>query len=527
MNDTISTESTVNPGRLAVFGQKLVGSISKHENLYLWLATAIFTLSNIYHACTVPLWFDEFFTLFLSRLSSFQDMLKAMPADGQPPLQYPLTHLSMAWLGQTEFAVRLPELVAYLAVGLLVYRIVRLHGTAVQALFAESMVMGAYISFQAYTARPYGMLLAFTAMTFACWQTAAIRQTQRLLPLCGVALGIAGAILSHHYGLIYVGLFVCFGETVRLMQRRKFDGPMLAAIFIGGLALGVTLPLAHKSHLLLGEAVLHSTNYFFRPKLGDLRIYLQMAPWSLLILVLVFGLLPWHKRSARQPILGLPQVPLHAWAAVITLSLLLPIMLLTSAFATGVFASRYAIGASLGLALLAAWGLPRLGKLRTCWPYVLSGSTLCFLLLVATHLALAQLREPIGKARPAEQAVSKLLFDVPKGLPIVVANGLDYAPQWWYSPAEVRGRLIYLSDLPYAVKQPEFLPDLSLAIDRSYAPLPIADYHSFIASNSQFLLLCTGHPRFNWISPRLSGEGWHLDVIAKSGQDVLYKVHRE
>ena len=66
----------------------------------------VFGLSATYRAFITPLQFDEFFTLFISRLSSLSEMVQAMPADGQPPLQYLLTHVFIRMFGETEIAVR-------------------------------------------------------------------------------------------------------------------------------------------------------------------------------------------------------------------------------------------------------------------------------------------------------------------------------------------------------------------------------------------------------------------------------------
>ena len=72
-----------------------------------------------------------------------------------------------------------------MAAGLLTYGIVRRHGTAVQALFALGLLLGAILCMnQAYQARPYGLLIAFTALTFDSWQRAALREHHRLWPLC-------------------------------------------------------------------------------------------------------------------------------------------------------------------------------------------------------------------------------------------------------------------------------------------------------------------------------------------------------
>ncbi len=350
---------------LAALGIRIEQSIALHERVYLLTALTLFALFAVYHALTVPLWFDELFTLFISRLSSLEKMLQAIPADGQPPLQYLLTHLSLRLPGETELTLRLPELLAYMAAGPLTYRIVRRHGTAVQALFALGLLLGSYVGMeQAYTARPYGLLIAFTALTFYSWQTAALREHHRLLPLCGVAVGIAGANLSHHFGVVHTGLFLACGEIARLIQRRRPDAGMAAAIAAGLISLVFTLPLAHMSRTVLGEAVLHSTNFWAKPMPIHLLWYLVMFSLPLLCLVSIFTFLPWAKRPGDWQTSSPPAVPAYEWAATCALCLLLPVLIMLTRLQTGYFQPKYAISTSLGLALLAGWGLPRLSRPR-------------------------------------------------------------------------------------------------------------------------------------------------------------------
>jgi hypothetical protein len=115
-------------------------------------------------------------------------------------------------------------------------------------------------------------------------------------------------------------------------------------------------------------------------------------------------------------------------------------------------------------------------------------------------------------------------LNAPEALPIVAADPFLYVPQWWYAPPAIQQRLIFLSDIDYAVQRPAFLAELSVWIDRADLPEPIATYSSFTASHPRFVLLCTGKPRDNWILPRLRESGWHLTVLQQSGADILYQA---
>jgi hypothetical protein len=126
MSDAATAGPSITPP--AGLGGLLAQSITRHEQVFVFVAVVVFGSSAAYRAFTTPLWFDEFFTLFISRLSSLSEMLRAVPADGQPPLQHLLTHVFVRLFGESEFGVRALELSCYLAAGLLTYRIVRRHG---------------------------------------------------------------------------------------------------------------------------------------------------------------------------------------------------------------------------------------------------------------------------------------------------------------------------------------------------------------------------------------------------------------
>jgi 4-amino-4-deoxy-L-arabinose transferase-like glycosyltransferase len=531
MSDTAMAGPSLRFPIVAGLGRLLARLVSRHERLFILIAVAVFGSTVTYHAFTTPLQFDEFFTLFISRLSSLSEMRRAMPADGQPPLQYLLTHVLIRMFGETEIAVRALELICYLAVGLLTYRIARHHGTAVQSLFALVLLMGSWISrVQAITARPYELLAAFTALTFACWQFAAAKEGDRLLGLCGVTFGVAGCILSHHFGIVHAGLFLAVGETVRSMQRRRLDVWMLLSIGAGMLALFITLPLAHQSNYVLGEAIKQSTVFWGAPKAMDLKTYLQMLSLELILYTVAFAFVmlvePKDSSRDRNENEDVLQAPIYEWAAVGALCLLLPLQLALAYVKTGYFQPKYAIGTTLGMALAAAWGIPRLAGLRRIAQPLLAISTLVLLLMTAKDLIADQIHYPVSRARPAKSAVSPLLVGAPGDLPIVVANAFDYIPDWWYSPDSVRQRLIYLADVSFAVRQQDFLPELSLVIDNKYTPLPLSDYATFTGSHQHFLLLTSGQQRLVWMPLRLSETGWRMIPIAKSGGDRLYRVDR-
>jgi hypothetical protein len=82
--------------------------------------------------------------------------------------------------------------------------------------------------------------------------------------------------------------------------------------------------------------------------------------------------------------------------------------------------------------------------------------------------------------------------------PIVVASALEFSPMWWYADRQMRPQLHYLADLEDARMHSDLIPEYSLALERSYTPMQMDDYGSFVQSHRHFLLYCHGQSRLEW-----------------------------
>jgi len=134
-------------------------------------------------------------------------------------------------------------------------------------------------------------------------------------------------------------------------------------------------------------------------------------------------------------------------------------------------------------------------------------------------------RKYVGQ--PAQNNTVRSIYEAaPADLPIVIASALTYFPMKWYAPPFLRERLHYLADLQYAVKQPDFLPELSMTINQNLFPVKVDNYRTFIEGNKRFVLYCTGEPRLEWVKQRLLDEGWKLELIEKQGVEELYLATR-
>jgi hypothetical protein len=298
---------------------------------------------------------------------------------------------------------------------------------------------------------------------------------------------------------------------------------MLVAIAAGLVPLAWTLPLIHQAQVLAGDMVVRSTNFFAKPAPSDLLGYMQMFAFPMIIIG-VFVFLIWPKRVSCIDAVDLPRVYGFEWAAAGALCLVLPAQILVAELLTNYSLPRYSVSASLGLALLGGWAIPRISPLRKYSQIVLALSMGTFLLISTLFFLKTQIHKKVWSAKPYKGWASSLLARAPGDLPIVVSNAYDYAPDWWYSSRAIQGRIIYLSDLPYAVQQADFLPEFGLVKGQEFLPMPVSDYARFLQNHGQFLLLVSGAPRLNWLPARLTSAGWHLETVTTSEDDVLYRV---
>lgn len=497
-------------------------AIERYEAGFLFLAV-IGLIGVLVRSSLRPFWFDELFTFYISRLPHLTQMLRAIPADGNPPLYYLLTRFCMRMFGGSEIVVRLPAIAGFTTANLATYFFVRRRCGAVPALFSVFVLATSGMLAYGSDARPYAVLLGFTGVAMLCWQAAAERTGRRLLPLLGLTLAIAGAIGSHHYGIFHVGIPLAFGEAVRLAKRRRFDLPMYGAGAAGLSTLALTAPFARETHRIMLGYVQQSLVFYAKPRLASLGSYGAMVSVPLLA---SFFLFLWITRAAsasgdHRAARPAVEIPTYEIAAAFALALLVPIMIVITSVATGYYLPRYAIGASMGIAILMGFAAARLGRSQS---HANAAASLCMILVVLAAAGKVTTKI-VGRVLPisAKTAASNLALDIPAGdRPIVVASALAFLPDWWYAPAALRERLHYLADLPFAVRQRDFLPEFSLVVNQPFVPSKVDDYRQFLSEHREFLLYCSGEDQLEWTKDRLRADGWTLQLFSTSGKEALY-----
>jgi 4-amino-4-deoxy-L-arabinose transferase-like glycosyltransferase len=520
-------------GELKAF-DRLISRVGRYER---WLLAAVLVLATLrfVNYARRNFWFDEIFTFYISRLGSIDQILEAAPPDGNPPLYYLLASLCLRLIGESELAMRLPSIAGFIFAMYGVYVFVRRRCSALPAFFALFVLGTAAVKQHAGDARPYALVLGFTMLALLCWQIAAERRSHRIAALVGMTTGIAGAIASHHFGVFQVGIPLVAGELWRLYRRRRLDLPLYAAGAAGASMLLLTVPFALRTNELLLSHVRSSAVFYQQPGLWHLGSYDMMVDLRLVAIFAVLMLvLPRHAARPPEEPSGAAaisaSIPGHEMAAAMALALLVPLMMAVAWFATNYFMYRYAIGASLGAAILMGYAAAAFGRetSRGHAAAVLSAAGL-ILIVGATDLARRLYPQPAS----GPQANPKVVDAAPAGQPIVVDSVLSYLPMWWYSPPDLQARLHYLTDISYAVRGPDPLGELTLAGERRFIPNRIDDYGTFLSGNRTFLMLCkiteagACRDRTSWVKQRLVADGYRFSPIIQTSDQILYQVSRD
>jgi hypothetical protein len=365
------------------------------------------------------------------------------------------------------------------------------------------MATGAYD--YAFQARPYGLVLGFGGLALWAWQRRT--ETRSSLSLAVLAVGLAGAIMSHYYSVIQVALPLVLAESVRTIQRRRLDWPVALAMAVSAAPLLLVLPTLIEASSVYANFVLHAPQFFAKPRWSNaLGFYTYQI--SAAILPAFIGLLAAlvfaqsNKPNPSRRNLTLPEsVALLAYAA-------MPLLMVAfTKWRTGYFRQRYAIMAFAGFTLLLCWAFNRyLPKLA---PAAIAAALLVSITLTTLD------------GGPDGQQVMQWNGPVaaPPGQPVVIANPLRFLVLAHYSTPADRDRLYYLTDRATALTQPDFLPELSLLRGKPWLPGHIVDYHEFIAANPHFLVEYTASPALEWVPRKLSDDSCRLSWLPSSSRN--------
>ena len=455
-------------------------------------------------AASKPYWLDETVSVALAALPSVTDLLTALAEgkDAHPPLSYLLIRLSFALFGSGELPARIPSILAFFGALAATYHFLRFRFPVPTALAGALLLAISPAGYYATEARSYALLLGASAGAALAWQ----RRSH-----VGLGLALAIAISSHYYALLLAPVF----GLATLVRDRRAAGPSLAAIAAGFTPLLVFLPLIHAARTVALVSWQFNPDNIARPSLGQIgRMAHEVFFHDLFPLLLLAGLLLFRW---RRPGPGHAPLPTAEAALAGSLLLLPPALLLINAVTLGAFFQRYVIAWHLGPAILLASAVAALStRPAVQWAFIAS---CLFGPLLAPRLYLPQ------STAGAELTAQWPKLPLPDGLEIVYSDALEYNSVWFYSPHEIRRRLVYVHDLSIARLTRDPVPEhIITQLNRSILPYRAETYTDFLKSRSSFLLFSTSERDREWLPDRLRAEGYQFAPLHTLSRHTLYRV---
>lgn len=552
-------QADVHPTPSPLISVRLLRAFAQLVERQGWVAFAAVSLVCIWirlsNFASPFLGHDELYTYYIAQAPTLKQLLAlTRTVDLHPPLSYLLIHTSFAIFGVSSWSCRLPSVLAFISTTVLLYWMVSRILSPLYGITSVLFVWCAPFSYPIDQARPYSLLLCFTALMLVSWYRAIENSDStsgsggRRFALLALAAGGFGLLLSHVLGVFsYVAFFV--GELVRLSIRRKPDWTLWVALCVPTISALAYLPLiqTHSGILFTGE---------YRPT--PMRIiafyvdsirFLTVPLASIALVVLLWPFLQRGTPRRQQQIASAPPAVVRRPLAILLCCLfLVPLgMGILFAHIGGAFFDRYGIvvlipialvptlrlgfrtsrnhmaGMAVALVLSAAflfntcgkiWLIEQLGNLAAprIAGYVLTAFALPPLLyepvkpMVAPHLQ---------KALDAAPRVNDL-DDIQPGLPLVANTGLTFLEIDHRASPQLASRLYLLSDRQAAASIAH--DTVFENYDRLSEVFPIRGhiepYCAFLSSHPRFLALgAYNHPQ-GWLLKRLDRDGADLQIIA-------------
>jgi hypothetical protein len=455
------------------------------------------------------------------------DVWAALTSRGEqlPPMFYAITRASWQLFGVNQVSVRLPEMFGFWIMCLALYVFVARRTSRLAGVVAATCPLVTQFYYYAFEARPYAIVLGFSALALACWQLATAGD-RRAIALPGLAVALAGAMSTHYYS-VFVAAALAAGEVVRSLERRRLDVPVWLALGLPALVLIPHLPL-------IRAAAAYSGAFWAPPQWVNVPDYYlnllspAVVPASVLALYAVSAAsLPGRPR----PFVVAARPPRHELAAVLAFVSIPVVCVVLAKTMTGAFVDRYAIAGVIGCAALVGLGTGMAAAHRPSLPLV---AVVCLL----SWFVLSSAREyiqPTGFSQPIRQGT----VDRPdqwtaawrgSGLPVVIADPHTFVVLSRYSRPDFRSRIVYLADPDRALKSlgHNSVERGMLDLIGPWFGMRVERYERFLNDHDAFLVygdfVRLGF--LSWILPDLQGRGMRTELLNRAGDNMLLLVYR-
>jgi Dolichyl-phosphate-mannose-protein mannosyltransferase len=387
--------------------------IEKLAPVLMPVLVLLFSVWSWFASREIRFWFDELLGLLVATASTSRELLATLSAgDYNPPLSHFLIRASVSRFGDAEWAARLPPFLGMVLLLICVYFFVSRWLTRAYGIAAMLVVMCLPVRVYAIQARPYGLVLGFSALALLFYQQAA-KPGKRSFALAGLGVCTACLAATHYYAVLVIASVLPV-ELMRTWRTRRPDWVLLAC---GGGPPLIVLAMLWK---LIKEQRSQLTHYFAR---GNLLSFdhgfdiLDMDPLVYCVaLIAIVLLLSFYlvKGSFPATIQFPPEMGSVARTAVLGASLLfLPILgAFFTQFITHAYLTRYFSAAAIGFSICVCFGVWLFSRM-------VPGIVVVLILSLGLGFGKALMQQthrppgPLPAGAALEAATAPILFDNP------------------------------------------------------------------------------------------------------------------
>jgi Dolichyl-phosphate-mannose-protein mannosyltransferase len=244
-----------------------LGLLGKLERLTEKLAPVLmpvlillFSVWSWFASREIRFWFDELLELLVASAPTSHDLMVALAAgDHNPPLSHYLIRASMSLFGGAEWAARLPPFLGMVTLLVCIYFFVSRWLTPVYGIAAMLVLICSPVRIYATQARPYGLVLGFSALALLFYQQA-VKPGRRFFALAGLSVCTACLAATHYYAVLVI-VSVLPVELMRTWRTRRPDWILLVC---GGAPPLIVLAMLWK---VIREQKAQLAHYFARGNL--------------------------------------------------------------------------------------------------------------------------------------------------------------------------------------------------------------------------------------------------------------------
>ncbi len=477
--------------------------VERRWRLCLVLCTVVYLIYATQDARIKPFWFDELFTYYTSLLPDLKTIIHAGQTDTHPFLQNYFVKLALLVPGPKEIVVRLPNIIGFWVMSVCLFQFVRRRSSAVHGFVALLIPLLTDTRYYAVEARPYALSCGFAGLALLFWQLSTDHR-KRLLYLVLLAISLGGGVCSHYYGVVQVAFPIGVAEFVRTLRNKRIDVGMWIACALGVTPLLVIAPLGVRAAKPFSKYVLHLANFWHHPELSDIvRFYGTLLHTFAFpaVAITCYLLYSRHAKSDESDYPVGDGFTFSEKTAAATFLIVPIVLIIFTMLRTGYFMDRYAETAICGVVLLVAGVLFRYFRRNAA-----AFAVVVMALLIAPHVARAV---AYGFRGPK---VEMPAMPNPPGSPLVMADAFRFTQLSYYAPPEIRSRLVFVVDLPTAVKLPDLLPELSMIAGRWYLPWRMVDYAEWTRTHPNFALEYNNIIIREWLPKRLTQDGYQVTM---------------